>query len=313
MQNQKDNIEKRIFRNVFSKGKLMIELGIPLPNSFKMRDDPVVLLGMHRSGTTLMAKILEDLNVHMGHRNGKLNESEFFLNINLIIFELFHAFWDFPSNLGNYLEPGVYSSKKISELICKWVNSYRFLKSYVGFKNRKKFYNSPKIPWGWKDPRTTVTWPIWFNIFNSSKFVFIYRNGVDVAESLRKAEHHSDQLIGGRHSSRRAMTLQGGFDIWEEYNTLYLNFKQKYSSAKTIEICYEELLADPNQKLKKIINFIGLDVSLKKLNDTVEKIDSSRKFNFTKNEELYKFYQKNSQHPLMKRFGYDKIKRFNRP
>jgi hypothetical protein len=274
-----------------------------------MRNDPIVLLGMHRSGTTLLAKILLEFNVHMGHRNGKLIEAEFFTNINSIILELFHAFWDFPSNVEYYLEPDGYPSRKISDLLYKWMNSLRFFKSYVGVKNYRKFYNSSGIVWGWKDPRTTITWPLWLNIFKSPKFIFIYRNGVDVAESLKKAEKNSQKFIGARNSSLRAISLEGGFDIWEEYNNIYKNLKKKFFCENIIEICYEELLSNPNDKLKEIIDFIEIDVSKRQLTETSAKIDASRMFSFTKNERLYEFYKEKRKNPLMKKLGYDKIQK----
>lgn len=303
------DIENRITRNTLSRLKLMAELSISLPGYFKMRNDPVVLLGMHRSGTTLLAKILTRFKVHMGHRNGKLNEANFFLDMNVMILELFHAFWDYPSNMNHFLDSNSDPSQKISDMIYRWINSYRFLKNYVGFANYKNFYDSDKMVWGWKDPRSTVTWPIWFKIFNSAKFIFIYRNGIDVAESLRKAERNSERLLGGRNSSLRATTLEGAFDIWEEYNSIYRSLTQKYSSANILECCYEDLLLNPWDKLSEILNFIELDVNKNVMKETVENIDASRRFSFAKNDELYGFYEKRRKNPLMKIFGYDNIEK----
>ena len=42
--------------------------------------DPIIIIGMHRSGTTLLSKLLEKCGVFMGTKKEENNESIFFLN-----------------------------------------------------------------------------------------------------------------------------------------------------------------------------------------------------------------------------------------
>jgi hypothetical protein len=304
MNKRRNNISKRIFWNSLSRVKMLTELQIPLPPNFKMRQDPIILLGMHRSGTTLLSKILGQFGIHMGNRLGKLNETNFFLDIDLLILELFHSFWDYPLSIKNIFKNNSIAVKNITFELQNWINSYRFYKNYVGIRNFKKFYFEKSAPWGWKDPRSTITWPFWVKIFNSPKFIFIYRNGIDVAESLRRAESFSENYLGSRHSSLRATTLSGAFKMWEEYHEVYFGFKENCSSAKIIEICYEDLLSDPIKKLTEIRNFAKLNVDSNLIEKLSKNINSTRKFSFLKNDKLYEFYKSKKNNYWLNKLGY---------
>lgn len=306
MEKYDNYISKRFLRYALRRLRLTTELSIPIPNFLKMRQDPVILLGMHRSGTTMLSNIFSDIGIHMGHHSGRLNEADFFLDVNLMLMELYHCHWDYPKNMMLIKDSYFHTISNVSNELNRWVNSFRFLSRYVGFKKSTKFYQTG-IAWGWKEPRTTVTWPFWHFVFESAKFVFIYRNGIDVAESLRKAEINSAHALGGVHTSLRATTLQGAFEIWEEYNEIHHSFKKSFPSAKLLEVCYEDLLLEPTPFLKKILDFIGLEVSESKLLQISSKIDSSRRFSFLNDERLYSFYKKNLHSPWIRRLSYQNI------
>lgn len=161
--------------------------------------------------------------------------------------------------------------------------------------------------WGWKDPRTTITWPFWLSVFESPKFIFIYRNGIDVAESLRKAEKNSANALGGLNASLRATSLEGSFNIWEEYNQIHYHFKKKYPSIKILEICYEDLLLNPIDKLSEILTFIGKSEKKEKLIETARKINPERRYGFVGNEELKKYYKEKNENYWIQTFGYNDI------
>ncbi|MBW1793701.1 MAG: sulfotransferase [Deltaproteobacteria bacterium] len=38
--------------------------------------------------------------------------------------------------------------------------------------------------WGWKDPRTTLTLPLWLKLFPKARIIHVIRNGIDSALSL---------------------------------------------------------------------------------------------------------------------------------
>ena len=55
---------------------------------------------------------------------------------------------------------------------------------FFGYRDWKEIKSGQPINWGWKDPRTTITFPIWLQVFPKAKILHILRNGVDVAISI---------------------------------------------------------------------------------------------------------------------------------
>ena len=59
--------------------------GVPL--------DPIIVLGMHRSGTTMLVKVLQSAGVFMGKQLSGNYESRVFQDANRQIFDYFNASW----------------------------------------------------------------------------------------------------------------------------------------------------------------------------------------------------------------------------
>ena len=68
-------------------------------NKKSYKRSPIIIIGMHRSGTTMLSKILEDMGVFMGEKKDINNEALFFLNFNRYIFKQTFATWDSPKNV----------------------------------------------------------------------------------------------------------------------------------------------------------------------------------------------------------------------
>ena len=58
---------------------------------------PVILLGMHRSGTTMMSRLLETLGLFQGSRLEENHEATFFMNVNKALMLRIHGHWDHPA------------------------------------------------------------------------------------------------------------------------------------------------------------------------------------------------------------------------
>jgi hypothetical protein len=92
---------------------------------------------------------------------------------------------------------------------------------------------SLNFPWGWKDPRSTFTLPLWLCLFPNAKIINIKRHGVDVAQSLRvrgwkgflatTEKYRKYKWIVpfrpkklGFIESPRCAALEGGLSLWQE-------------------------------------------------------------------------------------------------
>ena len=69
---------------------------------------PIIISGMHRSGTSLIANILNDNGVFIGSKVDENNESIFFQRINKWILSCVGSSWDNPITLSNLNDDDIY-------------------------------------------------------------------------------------------------------------------------------------------------------------------------------------------------------------
>lgn len=150
---------------------------------------PVIIVGMHRSGTSLLAKLLQDLGLFIGWEEDTHNEAIFFRDRNESLLNAYGGSWDSPNEVCN----NILSSNLrplIVDRLKRDVTNFENI-SYLGPYKRLRFKTLYDItfPWGWKDPRNGLLLPIWLDIFPNAKVINIIRNAVDVAASLSVREH----------------------------------------------------------------------------------------------------------------------------
>ena len=64
---------------------------------------PIIIVGMHRSGTSMLTRMLEECGVFWGDKKDEYNESVFFQSINERLFNVAKATWDNPAPVEEYL------------------------------------------------------------------------------------------------------------------------------------------------------------------------------------------------------------------
>ena len=282
-----------------------------------MSRQPVILLGMHRSGTTMITRLLETLGLFVGAEKEVNNEALFFFGINNWIFDIHTARPELPYNM-QYTNPAC--EKVILESLEYFLHS-RKKKQYLGALNSK--YASVKdldIPWGWKDPKNTYTLKFWKQVFPGAKVVHIYRNPIDSVSSYIerdlelknrftwnwKKKLKRDFLISRNfHQNFRLTNIEEGFSLWKEYVSKALSLKNEVKDY--IEIKYEDFLADPENKLSELSAFAGLQSSDGQIKEAIKSVDASRAYAFTENKEYVEIYRKLKDDELIRQLGYQSI------
>ncbi|MEJ5377772.1 MAG: sulfotransferase [bacterium] len=155
------------------------------PNNTETKTNyPIIVMGMHRSGTSILTRMLMECGLFVGWELDGTQEALFFRRRNEKLINICGGRWDNPLPvhliLGNAL-----LKKESVESLKKDISSFRVF-SFLGPKLYWKHRNLFKIniPWGWKDPRNAFLLPVWLDIFPVARFVRIVRNGIDVAKSL---------------------------------------------------------------------------------------------------------------------------------
>jgi len=285
-----------------------------------MGQPPIIIIGMHRSGTTLLSKILEQLGVFMGWRKDENNEALFFLRFNDWILKQANATWDNPYN---YYFTDEDFKNLMANLAEKYIRSIRRLE-YLGLRKSLKYKSLKDLdfPWGWKDPRNTFTLDIWLKVFPDAKIIHIYRNPVDVAESLRKRTERLRKNFEWNWKkeikflftkgflyygdSVRVQNIYEGIKLWKEYVTRAFEI-EKLLNLKILHIKYEDLLENPTQVLEKLFKFIKLEVDKKQIKNITKNLNLEKKYAFLKGNGLIKIYRNIKDDETLKKLEYNNI------
>lgn len=261
---------------------------------------------MHRSGTTMLTKLLRDAGYWMGDKLEQNSEPQYMIDLNNAILAGTQGKWSAPEKTIEALS----SPSQCSKLYDKYKGSL----SEISIRRPDMAHK-----WGWKEPRTTVTLPLWLRHYPDAKVIHIVRNGIDVAASLRSREllHRpttTRKVISswprrrfGKFSDCRLYSLQFGFDLWKQYLDAFDRFSDQLPASRVLTIRYEDLLKNDLKHLADIEHFLNETPGTLKSVKKAREIDSTRQYAFTRSQALVTFYKKVQTDPLMRRYNYDKI------
>ena len=196
-----------------------------------MNRDVICIAGAHRSGTSMLTRLLHDLGLELGPPGNIMpaqpdNPDGFWENLRFVAIndELLNQLggaWDLPPAACED-----FSDVRFRQL---WLKAQLLIESF-----------SDKPVWGWKDPRNCLTLPFWRSLLPGLKPVVIVRNPLEVAYSMHKRNGTSYAL---------------GLRLWEIYNRRILANTQPNARMVTN---YQSFFDAPEQELAKIAAFVGL-------------------------------------------------------
>lgn len=275
---------------------------------------------MHRSGTTMLTKVLERAGVFIGDKKGGRYEAHYFQQLNRWMLAQANTSWDFPENFK-------YVNEHFRENVIRVTRGHLSTLRrgiYLGWMNTLKFKSirSINFPWGWKDPVNSITLPIWKEIFPEAFIINIYRNPVDVARSLRERELRIEKRfkISLKQKQREfflskkflynqsyyVTDLNNGVKLWKEYTRLNLEHEKNYAE-RFLTLRYEDFLESPLEHIKRVTDFIRLSVTDNVLKRSVADVNINRKYSFLSDNESVQLYKKIQNEPLLIQLGYNNI------
>lgn len=216
----------------------------------------IAVAGMHRSGTSMIAALLYHAGLYLGPRKelmppGPDNEDGYWENVRFVELneELLRATgggWDDPPREFDPHEPKLRAVRIKAEVLGR------------EFDRRS--------PWGWKDPRNTVTLPFWLDLFPELRIVGCVRNPLEVALSLHR---------------RNDFSYERGLALWLDHNRRLLDHAPDDQLVLTH---YDAYFADPEAELRRVLSRCGVDpaaLSLEKACAAVRPSLHHNRFNAT--------------------------------
>ena len=271
---------------------------------------PIIIIGMSRSGSNILTRMLEDLGLFVGKKKDRNNEAIFFNRLNIWLLGQCSGGLENPSSIIYLLK-----DMEARALLVDFIRYIMRTPKAVSFLGLRKYirYCTPAnldIPWGWKDPRNTYTLPVWLDIFPEAKVIHIYRHGVDVVNSLRVRRKRGLLRLKERHTwikplywlylmmkfvptkrrfiDLRCASMEEGLLMWEEYVNEARTHVRKLED-RAIEVRYEDLLTEPNPILKHLVEFCGLRATDRDIERVTMQIKRERAYAYKGNPELEAF------------------------
>ena len=246
-----------------------------------------IITGMHRSGTSMLTRMLNVLGVELGeplvppsYDNPKgFWENRVFQGVNIRLLQ-----WT-KCNID-----GFDHTRKLQNT-CRKLHTAAIpqsVKDGIADYLKKSFRGTH---WGWKDPRNTFTAPLWMDVFPAARLISVKRHGVDVAASLfTRSQSHwartsrlgtgmmflAGAAAGPFARSSPADTLEGGFRLWEQYVDASTSLVAGHDQHRTLEIVYEDLLSDPAAHIRRLAEFVDASPSTDELEAMASRVEGRR-------------------------------------
>jgi hypothetical protein len=194
---------------------------------------PVCIGGMHRSGTSMVTKMLRMSGLYLGQESDLARsyqenrephwENRRFVQINVRILAQLYGAWDCPPAL-----PVDWNAPQLAALRTE---AETVIAEFAG-----------REPWGWKDPRSSLTLPFWQSLLGPMPVVIVVRNPLEVAQSLRARNGYSYAL---------------GLALWQAYNE---RLCASVPPGERIVTHYDTYSQNPEGELRRLLSFLHLDV-----------------------------------------------------
>ena len=195
----------------------------------------IIITGMHRSGTSLVANLLRHAGVNIGQELIGPDDGNRYGYFEDVDFNEFHERILGRFNQG-YL---VQNAAALGDLRAKEIKEARQL---IRKRRNRKL-------WGFKDPRTCLFLDFWRGLLPQAGYVFVYRHPLEVVLSLlRRGKHFDAEALARPLTALRS---------WETHNRALLEFRRR--NADRCVLCnISTISADPERFVKLVAKKLAI-------------------------------------------------------
>ena len=204
-----------------------------------------MIVGMHRSGTSLLASILQHAGLFIGDEllpPSDTNKKGYFENVD---FYNFH----------------IKAYKTLSLNVDGWdLQTVGKLYKEMDEEARKIVEKNTREEWGWKEPRTTLFLKYWENIIPNLKYIFVYRDPWDVADSLFRRATDQKVLADPIHA----------FKTWDFYNREIIKMYTKHKKDSII-VHTDDVISGSHTIIEEINTRFGFHLNSENIENIFDK------------------------------------------
>jgi hypothetical protein len=248
--------------------------------------------------------------VFLGHRLEQNHEAIACIDLNDRVLARAHAAWDRPAGIVELIEHEPAAAAVVRSM-GDTLRSLTFKRSFLG--PARMLSGLTNGPWGFKDPRTTVTWPLWLPLVPRARAIYVRRHGIDVAASLwRRATQElsapsATRFVGEDHLSRfasvRCLSFARAFELWRETEAIHRRHLLRTAPWPVFEVRYEDLLADPVGMLSTIVDFLELQCTAEQLETVARSVKPERSLAHRDDPRLAEFVAEWAHDPDLAAWG----------
>jgi hypothetical protein len=210
------------------------------PKSAIGRPRPIIILGVERSGTSLVAEMAHRWGAHTGEPE-KLTKADVH---NPQGYWEYKPIWDFLVELINATGISWWDTafqQRIGELV--FIPQYRdkALELVAAMEKRG-------TPWVWKDPALSFFLPFWKEIWGDADYLITVRNPYDSAHSWQK-------FVMPEKLEGKVSLIAGNLLRWQYMTNLILAHTE--GTENKLFIPYEKLVQEPWKGAKRLDAFLN--------------------------------------------------------
>ena len=221
---------------------------------------PICIAGMHRSGTSMITRLLNLCGVDLGPETDISaaavdNEAGFwenyhFVRLNEEALVLLGGGWDLPPTLSEGWELR-------DEMVRIRDDAAELVRGF-----------SPDGIWGWKDPRNSMMLPFWKRLIPDLKILVCLRNPLEVAQSLHERNHSS-----------QAFSL----NLWLMYYQQLLSCTRP---AERVVTHYNAYFYNPQAELRRVLSLLEISASSEAIEQACSTISARLRHSWVTTPEL---------------------------
>jgi hypothetical protein len=200
---------------------------------------PLIVVGMHRSGTSLVGSLLMEAGIDLGPEllgAGTGNARGHFEDVDFLRLHQ-RALQSQGLGVHGYVTAG---DIEFPDALVEEAQALIVSRLARG------------VPWGWKDPRTTLFLDFWDQLLPEARYLCVFRRPWEVVDSLLRRGHEVDEMFSTHPEIAAA--------VWKHYNQKILALLDRYPH-RCMLLESTQLAADPAGLIARISDVLSLPMT----------------------------------------------------